>query len=713
MKGLSLVNRTAARVVGTTDSMPVDGVIAEASTTPETAPVVPIDVIPVLLMSATPTVQNGQTLFFGKIDQGPFGTPADGFVPRSDKRYRYELSSVELVGPLSEGDTPAVWWKRVPDGTTPLTAELALLSVVPEAAPVAIERNELLETRVEQMWGTICDKAAPPAPVLWTFEGTPNGFSVPGWTLRGEAWPDPADTYRSSPPNLFIDVDEAWRCGIPATDALRGIFPAEVQGRGVPCEHQEGDGGIVITAKRPSGNAVIMGLDRTAAPAASVLSFAEMVGRLNSGQPVTRGELLGAVFDPNQAVEANPEAGHLCTSKALASPMLDTGEVIALGDQNDKDQVYAAWEKIGFNPPELHNAIVITPGLFEYGRVLLFVHHEVVKAKGLVVASLKPDGGAVDAFPVSLDQSPDSWVNPEGPWYREVNHASLFYGQLPREHYVPVILEIKGGQEADRIIIGIDPKQRLTPFRRPFYVAVIEAQLASEYERSSYDDSSLERQRSVVTTMVGADSAARALLLPDTLYEVKVTGSIYQEGIGAPIQPIAQSYFFRTLPGSEAPKRLDPYLLCTLPYEGEKHVFGDGPITIAFSHNNVQKLYATYGKRLQVRFKASSYRQPEVPEGVGHPYALTPEALQTVAGSVLTPFDATFDALVNQTSSPFIGGLTAGTPAGHIRPAKGQVRSRQTAALRARKWLYVRAPSCRNTDPARSLYRLFDGRRTG
>jgi len=53
---------------------------------------------------------------------------------------------------------------------------------------------------------------------------------------------------------------------------------------------------------------------------------------------------------------------------------------------------------------------------------------------------------------------------------------------------------------------------------------------------------------------------------------------------------------------------------------------------------------------------------------------LTPQALQTVAGSVLTPFDATFNALANQTGSPFIGGwplggrlLEAGRPLGRIK----------------------------------------------
>ncbi|QMV00791.1 hypothetical protein GHV40_04495 [Devosia sp. D6-9] len=675
MRGVSLVNRTAARVVGTVDTMPVDGIIAEASSSPDTAPVVPIDAIPVLLMSATPTVAAGQTLFFGKIDQGPMGTPMDGFVSRSDKRYKYELSSVELVGPLTEGDTPAVWWKRVPNGTTPLTAELALLSVVPEAAPVAIERNELLDTRVEQMWGTICDEAAPPAPVLWTFENTPNGISPPGWLLRGEAWPDPSGTYRSGPADLLLDVNEAWRCGMPAFDALRGIIPAEVQGRGVACDHQNGDEIIVVGTRRPSGNAVITGHNRTTAPASGVLSFVELMSRLNSGQPVTRGELLGAVFDPGMAREAYPTDVRLCTSKALAAPMLDTGEVIALGNEKDKDQVYAAWEKLGFKPDELHNAIVLTPGPFEYGRLLLFVNYEAIKTNGLVIRSIMPDGEIYDERrPVESEAMPDTWTKTTSPWFREVDHALRFQEQLGREEYVGIVVDIKGAQKADRIIIGIDPRTRLRSYVRPFYLAVVEAQRASEFERQSYDDTTLDKQRSVVTTMVGADSAARALLLPDTLYEIKVTGSIYKEGTTDPIQPITESYFFRTVPGSEAPARLDPYMLCTLPHEGEKHVFGGGPIKIAFSHNNVQKLYATYGKRLQVRFKASSYRQPEVPQGVGHPFLLTPQALQTVAGSVLTPFDATFNALANQTGSPIIGGwplggrlLEAGRPLGRIK----------------------------------------------
>jgi hypothetical protein len=655
MRGLSLVNRTAARVVGTADTTPVDGVIAEASTSPDTAPVVPIDVIPVLLMSATPKVAADHKLFFDKITHGPMDMPSDGFVARSDKFYKYELTSVELVGALSEGDKPAVWWKRVPDGTTPLTAELALLSSVPEPTPVAIERNELLDSRVEQLWGTVCNEAAAPAPVLWTFEATPYGISAPGWTLRGEAWPDLPDTYRSTPPHLLIDVDEAWRCGLPEIDVLRGIFPAEVQGRGMPCEHA--DGAIAPVKRRVTGNAVIMGLNRTAPATSAVLSFSEMLTRLNSGQPVTRGELLGTVFDPGLAVEAYPEDVHLCMSKALASPMADVGEVIALGDERDKDRVYAAWETKGFKPADLHNAIILNPGAFRYARLLLFVHHDALKTESLVIRSLLPDGTVYhEERARATNALPDTWTDPAGPWFREVSHANQFYNQLSDRSYAPALVEIKGEQLADRIIIGIDPERPVRGYARPFYLAVIEAQLASEIERHSYDVEAIERQHSVVTEMIGADSAARALLLPNTLYEVKVAGKVYRKGTNAAIGDIAQSYFFRTLPGSEAPQRLEPYLLCTLPGEGDKHVFGHGPLKIAFSHNNVQKLYATYGKRLQVRFKASSYRSPEPPPGIGHPFALTPDVLQTVAGSVLTPFAASFTALANETSTPLLGG---------------------------------------------------------
>jgi len=96
-----------------------------------------------------------------------------------------------------------------------------------------------LTTDVHQRWGSVCEPAAPPAPVLWTFDDQRAGPSATGWQLTGVSWPDPPDTLRSCAPNLGIHVRELWRCGDAATDARRGIDPARVIADQVPCRPQQ------------------------------------------------------------------------------------------------------------------------------------------------------------------------------------------------------------------------------------------------------------------------------------------------------------------------------------------------------------------------------------------------------------------------------------------------------------------------------------------
>jgi hypothetical protein len=79
------------------------------------------------------------------------------------------------------------------------SAQLALLSWIPNPTPKALQASEELTETVKDRWGTVCDKAAPPTPVLWTFRYEPLGPSVPGWEVTGEPWPDPPDTVRSLP----------------------------------------------------------------------------------------------------------------------------------------------------------------------------------------------------------------------------------------------------------------------------------------------------------------------------------------------------------------------------------------------------------------------------------------------------------------------------------------------------------------------------------
>ena len=235
---MKLVSRSPALVVGTGVDKPIDASLADAvevdsRPTSATLPCVPIDVIPVLML-AMPPLQDPALRFLGQAIGGTPDAPGDGWVQRGDVWYRYTLTAVSLKGPVTAGKTPATWW-NTKAGDKALEAQLALLSWVPDPTPKAVGSSSYLDGTTTEKWGTVCQAAAPPAPVFWTFFFQILGPSDSGWQPFGLAYPDPPDTVRSAPPDLSLLVTERWRCGDRFVDQMRGIVPAEVEGAAVPC----------------------------------------------------------------------------------------------------------------------------------------------------------------------------------------------------------------------------------------------------------------------------------------------------------------------------------------------------------------------------------------------------------------------------------------------------------------------------------------------
>lgn len=239
----SLVSRSPALAQGTgvdrgIDSKIGDMVAAAVQPPPGLMPEAPIDAIPLLVMSATP--RDDTLSVFGAPAGGSPGAPADGFVERGDFAYRYDLREVRLETAdgspaLMAGNAPTTWWTLNAPTDGNLTASLALLTWTPNPTPKALERTEFLEETITDRWGTICNDAAPPAAVFWTFNREPLGPSEQGWIVDGIAWPDPPGTQRSAPPDLTLKVRETWRTGDRDLDRRRGLVSAIVQGGKVRC----------------------------------------------------------------------------------------------------------------------------------------------------------------------------------------------------------------------------------------------------------------------------------------------------------------------------------------------------------------------------------------------------------------------------------------------------------------------------------------------
>ena len=247
IEATSLVARSPALVHGTASDEPVDGAFgnavagsqpnwnslpadpaddSEAQAATRKASNVPINVVPVVLFSAPPLASGLQ--FKGQNIESASGGRT---VTRSTDQITYTLESIDLVGPISAGNTPATWWTLQPPTDANESAQLALLSWVPNPTPKALQRSEQLTETVIDRWGTVCDVAAPPTPVLWTFRFEPIGPSAIGWSVDGEPWPDPPNTVRSAPTPTILAVRDRWRSGDPDGRRLPR-HPPRRRGRG-------------------------------------------------------------------------------------------------------------------------------------------------------------------------------------------------------------------------------------------------------------------------------------------------------------------------------------------------------------------------------------------------------------------------------------------------------------------------------------------------
>ncbi|MBS1813314.1 MAG: hypothetical protein JSS87_00395 [Acidobacteria bacterium] len=589
---LKLVSRSPALVAGSGADKPIDVSLGEGQqgdTQPGDLLQVPVDAIPVVMMSMPP-LQDGGIKFLGTDIGGTSHAPADGWVQRGDLWYKYTLHSVELIGTVSAGPTPATWW-NTKAGDQALEAQLALLSWIPNATPKAFTSSKYLDETVTEQWGTVCSKGAPPAAVLWTFFGQRVGPSETGWLLTGTAQPDPPDTVRSSWPSLLLRVTERWCCGNSSIDNLRGIIPAEVDAQAVACAPSlhnvlgttsitSASGAVAAATTRinnigriatnvavHTGNAgsstgvsPAVRLNNLAAASATATTvatnptallrgnlqvvekisatrpaFSDVLTKLNAGQSVSRSDLL------RSAITAVPPAQEVatknCTAYALASPLFDDGKVIELGNPSREKDVLAGWKTRKFKPGKLDDAVVFSTGAIKYGRFMLWVPLRLMPQKAVIVAVMDADENILSSHVVTnadligTASLPTTWTSTSSPWHDEILELAEM-GVTMREQYAMVFVEIGGSDKADRIVVAATPESRDIRTKlaiRPFYVACIETLGLAEMERSDYDNKTQQSLQSALGGALTADNASNALLVENTTYQVRINYSVSRE----------------------------------------------------------------------------------------------------------------------------------------------------------------------------------------
>lgn len=589
VSSLKLISRSPALVTGTGVDKPIDSGLADGvsggNSNPGGLKIVPIDAIPAVMMTMPPNQSAGLT-FFGQMLQGTPGVPnADGFVQRGDVWFKYTVTNVELLGPLTAGATPATWWASK-SGAQALEAQLALLSWVPDPTPKAVGSSKYLDETIEQVWGTVCQPAAPAAPVLYSFLLQVLGPSDFGWQLTGLPWPDPPNTVRSSPPDVSLQVTERWRCGQPFIDKLRGIIPAEVEGAAVACPNQKAQqppavGGIAAAASPPLVSqsvspsatinrdllrAVFPAVRSTSStpfnivsatsaidlirppttnnPIVSIrgggvetvvpnenLTLSDVAQRFSLGQAVSRSSLVNlANFRDTTSVQAGSVALS-CFSRVLASPVFDHGELIAFGNPNRAAIIKQAFAQLHYKPGPLLDTVVLHTNAFEYTRIFLIVPMRLLEMKQLIVAASDSVDNLSNQHAVSVADVvppaafPSTWTDPAGQWNFFVQ-ILVEQAALGARTYVPVIVEIKGSATADRVQIGYLPAARQIlqeDTYRPFFVAAIELLSTSEVIRQDFDTTEQTKKQGVLNAALGLDSADNALLQPNQDYQVRIT----------------------------------------------------------------------------------------------------------------------------------------------------------------------------------------------
>ncbi len=415
------------------------------------------------------------------------------------------------------------------------------------------------------------------------------------------------------------------------------------------------------------------------------LTISSAFDRLSRGDAIDTTAFLA--IDQLQAAPPAPDEGELCDARILAAAEFDLGEMVVspFGDATRQDDIEEAWAEVDYQPSPLANAVKLRSKPFVDAKLLIAARPSYVQFNMVAARTLDADGNELARFTPSLfdrvppRQLPPRWVDAAGPWFRDVDHAARFdddFTNLIEGELNLFMIDLPEQPDAEFIEIGLQspsqvPDQTTDPLpdplppgsgfpgtggqpghailNRQLYLLCFEMTRLSEARRVDYDQQLVQSDRTAVGRYLGLESGENALLLPDTLYGIRVDWVQYDEedapDEGDPVPSEferSETFWFHTT--AEPPHRLGSYMLFTLPNEREQHVFGQEPLKLLFSTPQVANLFAAYDRQLQIRLRASSFRQPDpddLPDGESYPFGLGQEDLNDVGPMVLSPYEET------------------------------------------------------------------------
>lgn len=415
-------------------------------------------------------------------------------------------------------------------------------------------------------------------------------------------------------------------------------------------------------------------------PVGAAMTVPDALRTLLSGTGIGVSDLASALSPAQLAATAvRPAADNFsrvpsrgeCVVQVLQAPMFDDGQPIVIGDHSRSDEVANELAAHGVTHGPLDDVVVVHTGAFATFGVLLFVPEAMLEGGHLVVRALGTDGSerqravVTSADSVWSNPLPPRWTDPYGPWAADVEDL-LKWAQSSKT--IPVYVALDEDEHASRVEIGtlgLRGREMFSAARESaiaprYYVAAISEMRWSEIARRDWDKTQKSSEHQVLTQLLGSDSSTNAFLYPDSLYRITVT-STGKRLNDSRTQVSDQQFWFRTDriqqdPADAAkllfastppvPVRLDAWLLMAVPDEAEKCYFGQENVKLVFNTQDIDRLLARYGKKMQVRFQASSAQHPKSTAALPHPFPIVPTTVVPVPAALLSPYeDALQDAL--------------------------------------------------------------------
>jgi hypothetical protein len=571
IKSMTLVSRSSAVIQGQGVDRPIDGALATAmvladgedAADNDLVPRVSIDAILALDMIAAPDVSAAAS-FTDAIAMAP-NPGNDYWVEGTDAKsgVRYAISSIKLNEGLLENNLPkpANWWlhENSKDGKES-GISLALLCWTPDATPHAFQQSEQLTESITHKWGNVCDRVAPPTSVFWTFNQKPLGYSKKGWKLHGAMWPDAPDTYRSTSPSEEVLIYEPEGLNIPFENRYRMLIKSTI------LEHAK-----VITADKP------LIVNDTKLYAGRVLQL---------------------------PVEHTYQRREIITGDAVPN------DIITYLKQEETERVFVECEPLSG------------------GNILLAVEESSTPLSNIIFRSLDNKNKVTETFKATdfsyikittTTDLPAHWRDPAGPWYEDMQLVGLFIGlnSIPPK-YSFYLINYQPKEKPGRFSITAHPLPGI-PGRKAVLLCALELVAAAEMERYAFDVKVQQSKKEIITKALTGDEK-RALLKPDTYYELEVEYKYLvmdKRGLVPVItpgdKPVTQRFAFRT--DKDAPLRIDPWIVNTNPQNDMAVHFAKDPVKVVFTDDSVIQLYRAYGDELSIKlYKSNGNHPPQTTE---------------------------------------------------------------------------------------------------